>query len=278
MTTQSQQRRIQRLYTVRQRQQRWQQWRRGVFVAAVITTLGWGAYSFTSDVMALGDASPVLIGSRTLEQEYPELPPAVARSINSVVALQRQTSQAKGVVGSGVILNDHQVLTAGHMADDETDVLSCKKTSVQAPGMLTAAAASNLSAMTGSAIHGGGTDLALLSVKTDDNFRNLPSARLASSMPKAGDTVFFINYQPSADGKLRSPLTSDANDPVILSGIVLGSSDYSHGLTSRMPVPAKSLVFRVAKVASTIRQIAAIFASASSIGNPALNRPTTTCG
>ena len=48
-----------------------------------------------------------------------------------------------------------------------------------------------------------------------------------------------------------------------------------HGLISSIPVPEKSSVLRVASVASAVRQIAAIWASATPIGRPSVSLPQT---
>jgi hypothetical protein len=206
-------------------------WLRALQIAVIVGSLSWVGYSVSTDVRALGSGNTAISEGKTFEEQYPELPPEVAKSIQSVVALQRLAAGKDsdiGMVASGVILNDHQVLTAGHATDTGSEVLSCNNISIDAPGFLTPASASRIAATYGSAMHSNNTDLAMLSIKSDANFKRLPAVSIASDPPSAGDTVFFINYQPKADGQLRSPMNAGASDPVIFSGIVLGSTP--HGL------------------------------------------------
>lgn len=212
------------------RVRRKKQWFQGVKIAVAVGLLSWGGYLLTNSVRALGASNTVVNDGITIESEYPDLPQPVAKSIQSVVSLQRLTASGShsGWVASGVILNDRQVLTAGHATDDGGKSLSCANMSVAVPGFMTAAAASRLPALFGSAEYGESVDLALLTVKADANFRNLPPVTLASARPKAGDTVFFINYQPKADGTARNPLAEDEDDPAVFSGVVIGTE--KHGL------------------------------------------------
>jgi len=225
-------RRVQRVQQTDRWAKRWyrSRWFRGVKMALAVGLISWGGYALSNDVRAMGASNTVVNDGVTIESEYPDLPQAVAKSIQSVVSLQRLTASGSrnGWVASGVILNNHQVLTAGHATDDGGKSLSCSNISVAVPGFMTAAAASRLPATYGSAEYGETVDAALLSVKADTNFRNLPAVTLASAPPKAGDTVFFINYEPRADGTLRNPLAEDSNDPAVFSGVVIGTG--KHGL------------------------------------------------
>jgi hypothetical protein len=84
----------------------------------VAICLLWGGQQVTSDVLAQpGEQSAVVSETeKDIEAQYPELPAAVAHSIQSVVATQQllndETNQ--GLVASGVVINDQQFVTAGH--------------------------------------------------------------------------------------------------------------------------------------------------------------------
>jgi hypothetical protein len=74
--------------------------------------------------------------------------------------------------------------------------------------------------------------LAVLTVRNSENFRNLPNITLATERLKPGETVYFINFQPTADGRVRSPLAADAvqgaadySKPAVFSGLVVQSEN-----------------------------------------------------
>jgi hypothetical protein len=203
-------------------------------ITILVTAFVWAGYSITSNAQALGASdlsslkTPINATSASSTQnveEYADLPSGVARSVQSVVAVQRIISNAptnNAVVASGVILNDHQVLTAGHTEETDDGALSCVNTTVNAPGYVTAAAASSNPVTYASALHNASADLAVMTIKADQNYRNLPAMTLASQQPKVGDIVYFINYQPQDDGTIRDPLSHTSGDPVIFSGTVIG--------------------------------------------------------
>lgn len=167
-----------------------------------------------------------------LSDQYPGLPAEVAKSVRSVIATQQVLDEAsqQGIVASGVIINGQQVLTAGHNIE-AGDGLVCSRTTVVAPGLLSNATASKDEVTHASVRYGKSEDMAVLTLRSSDNFMGLPEINIANRPPEAGDTVYFINYQPTADGKVRSPAAqasadprSDYSKPVVFSGIVLGST------------------------------------------------------
>jgi hypothetical protein len=197
----------------------------------VLVCLGWlGFHGLFNTQADQTTASPqvAVATSQTLpanQKLYPDLPKAVANAVTSVVAVQRVTGVADtGITASGVILNTSQVLTAGHTVDDGSGNLACSQAVVQAPGLLSVSAASSNQVTYGALRHTSDVDLAILSVLADSNFRALPKVTLVQNPPHKGDTVYFVNFQPRADGKLRSPTDADNHDPVIFSGTVLGQS------------------------------------------------------
>jgi hypothetical protein len=199
--------------------------RRVIQVSLIAAALAWGGYSLTFHAQALNDVNSVSHASSDVEDEYADLPKGVARSVQSIVAVQRITStvaEDNAIVASGVILNDHQVLTAGHTASNSKGALSCAGTRVNAQGFLSSSAASSNPVSYASALHSGAADMAVLTVEPDENYQSLPAISVASVLPKPGDVVYFINYQPQADGTIRDPLSAGVGGPVIFSGIVIG--------------------------------------------------------
>ncbi len=234
--------------------------RRVTKVSLLAIAFVWAGYSISSDAFALGGgtgnfsassgvtAKSSIDDTQSVENAYAGLPTGVAKSVQSVVAVQRITSTSatnNAVVASGVILNNHQVLTAGH-ATDSNGAMICARTTVEAPGYLTAAAASSNPVIEASAMHSTTADLAILSVDANQNYKNLPAMAVATSLPAVGETVYFINYQPQADGTIRSPLSRTTGDPVIFSGTVVGrdsqgiqiaaggGTSYGHGQTETL--------------------------------------------
>lgn len=211
--------------------------RRVTQVSVIIAALSWAGYSVSSHVQALSDSDTrnaahiTATDSQNIEEDYAGLPEGVTRSVKSVVAVQRITSSAatdNAVIASGVILNHHQVLTAGHATSNGSGALSCTDTTVNAPGFATPAEASANPVTFASALHSDNADLAVMTVNADQNYKNLPQISVASALPKPGDTVYFINYQPQADGTIRDPLSKTNDSPVVFSGTVVGSD--SQGL------------------------------------------------
>lgn len=206
--------------------------RHAVQLLVVVACLVWGGLQVQSEVFAQSEATNMSIAEpeQDMETQYPDLPPSVARSISSVVATQQILDEGtqQGVVASAVIINDLQVLTAAHNIN-RNGRLACGNSSVVTPGMLTTAAASKDAVTHASAKYDKKNDLAVLTVQPSANFRDLPDIQIADRLPEVGDTVYFINFQPTAEGKVRSPAAAasdnPANDyskPAVFSGIVLG--------------------------------------------------------
>jgi S1-C subfamily serine protease len=202
----------------------------------ILTCLVWGGHQWSAQAEAtpLSDgSSSISLSDQDIADLYPDLPLAVSKAIPSVVATQQVLDQTtgKGIVASGVVLNDQQILTAGHTVADGGRIM-CSQTRVLAPGVLSDAGASSDQVIQASARYGKGTDLAVLTVQAGDNFRKLPDIKLGRQAPQKGDTVYFINFQPTADGVLRSPAAIGATDPahdyskpVIFAGTYLGQSE-----------------------------------------------------
>ena len=210
--------------------------RHGVQLGLILGCLGWGIYQIMHTTLVPSEepnsvAATVAQDGQTLDDTYPGLPTEVAAVVRSVVATQRIVGGATGPVqngfaGSGVVINDEQILTAGHNVEDGKG-LACSQTQVLAAGMLSRASASQEVVTYASVEYGQDEDIAVLQVKPSANFKDLPDVRLAGGLPQAGETVYFINYQPAADGGARTPFAKDAAyaEPAIFSATVLGTAD-----------------------------------------------------
>ncbi len=200
-----------------------------------IGLLFWAVYTFnaptrssgaqrSAPTLALTNGTAITTPTVIADERYNGLPAGVVRSIKSVVAVQRITnsnSWNNAVVASGVILSDHQILTAGHTTQNN-GVTSCAQTRIDTPGLLTPAAASSYSVVSASATHTESTDLAVMAISADKNFRVLPAIVLATKLPLPGDSVYFINYQPKSDGTIRDPLSRTSGVPAVFNGTVIG--------------------------------------------------------
>jgi hypothetical protein len=197
----------------------------------VAICLFWGGLQLTAEVFAQqADRAGVLSDSDTdIEDQYPDLPVEVARSIRSVVATQQLLNDAtnQGQVASGVVINDQQVITAGHAMGGGS--LMCVNTNVVASGLVSKATASSDPVTHAAFQYTPGIDLAVMTLRASDNFRNLPDVKLAAEQPQKGETVYFINFQPTADGHIRNPAAEtkpgdvDYTKPAIFSGVVAQS-------------------------------------------------------
>lgn len=195
----------------------------------VAICLFWGGQQITTEVFAQQSKETAVLSESDgeIEDQYPDLPVEVARSIHSVIATQQLLNDAtkQGQVASGVVINDHQIVTAGHTIGGDGQIL-CANTSVLASGLVSKAMASNDPVTHAAFRYTPDTDLAVMTVRAGDNFRSLPDIRLARVTPKKGETVYFINFQPTADGHVRNPSadskpgTVDYTKPAIFSGVV----------------------------------------------------------
>jgi hypothetical protein len=195
----------------------------------ILGCLVWGGYQWSAQASAtpLSQDEAISLTDQDIANLYPDLPLEVSKAIPSVVATQQvlDKSTGKGVVASGVILNDRQILTAGHTVEDGGRIM-CSQTQVVAAGMLSDAAASKDQVIQASARYGKDTDLAVLTVQGGGNFSKLPNIQLSRH------TLYFINFEPTADGTLRSPAVQsnadaahDYSKPAIFAGTYLGRTN-----------------------------------------------------
>lgn len=195
----------------------------------VAICLYWGGQQLTTEVFAQPDKQTAVLSDTDTEigDQYPDLPVEVARSIHSVVATQQVLNDAtnQGQVASGVVINDNQIVTAGHTIGGDSQLM-CANTSVVASGLVSKATASNDPVTHAAFRYTPETDLAVMTLRGSDNFRSLPNIALARQLPKKGETVYFINFQPAANGQVRNPAAEskpgavDYSKPAIFSGIV----------------------------------------------------------
>jgi hypothetical protein len=208
--------------------------RRGLMAVAIVACLGWGGYQLgNQDLSAAIPPRPgVIVSDGEIARQYPGLPVAVARAERSVVATRQmlKSDAVKAIIASGVIINGNQVATAGHNVEDSSSI-GCKNFQVITPGVFEDSGANKDPVIGVSFNHAKSTDVAVLTVQTGVNFQSLPPVRIASRPPSAGQTVYFINYQPTAEGKLRSPSVKPSLDsrqdysrPAIFAGTVVGTS------------------------------------------------------
>lgn len=218
----------------------WQPVLRAAQALSVAGCLLWGGLQVADSTLALAAPAPaaasIVMTDEDIATQYPGLPPAVARAIPSVVATQQVIDHAnqRGQVASGVIVDGQRVLTAGHNIKQGRE-LACADTEIISAGAMTSAAASSQAVTHASLRYGDKTDIALVSVQGSQNYDALPAIAIANRQPQAGDTVYFINFQPTADGAMRSPAlqansdpAKDYSKPAVFSGTVLGAS--SNGL------------------------------------------------
>lgn len=200
--------------------------RHTVQLVILMTCLIWGGLQTSASVLALTNESNASYAQsdNELQTQYPGLPIEVARSIRSVVATQRIADEAtgQGSVASGVIINGQQILTAGHVVERDGSV-ACSNTSVVTAGLVTSATISNDPVTHVSVKHDKTTDVAVLTLRASSNFGGLPDVKISDNQLTVGETVYFINYQPTADGKVRSPASTDvaSTTPVVFSGTVV---------------------------------------------------------
>lgn len=184
-----------------------------------------------------------------------ELPQAVQIAANNVVKVvlandnprhPKDDRAKQGWSGSGVALNNYEVLTAGHVVFKEKSIpkehfeyrgdISVKSTTVNSVGWR---------GPTGMPLHGehtdvdkfagsnraedGKLDVALLGLKKSLH-TGLGSVVLRKSALKPGDPVYFVNYQPSGEGVRRDPeefnmaedgIRAGYSEPAIYGGVTL---------------------------------------------------------
>lgn len=163
--------------------------------------------------------------SNTVRDEYVDLPPPVSQAVPGVVALQRITDDVathgnaySAEVASAVIISDKEALTAGHSLMSNNSLV-CSNTILAAPGAQNSRNASRETVTGASALHNQRQDIGLVTVEPSSNFQQLARLQVSTAVPKTGDLVYFVNFQPTADGKTRSPLLAgDVARPAVFSG------------------------------------------------------------
>jgi|GEM_PF-1887269 len=206
--------------------------RRILQLGVVLTCLFWGFQQVDSQALAQADVltdktAVISEDDQDIANQYPGLPVAVAKAIRSVVATRQILNSAtgQGSVASGVVIGDQQILTAGHTIMNN-GALQCGSTAVLASGVASSATASTDTVSMAAMRYGNKSDLAVLTINASDNFKSVPDISISTNAPKAGDKVYFINYQPTSDGTVRNPTTKDVNaKPAVFEGTVLGARD-----------------------------------------------------
>jgi len=198
--------------------------------AALGVGLIWVAVTYIG-ILSSFDPSASAASTKVIIDQYVDLPAGVSEAIPSVVALQRITASSpkagtsayQGEVASGVIISNDEVLTAGHSIMPKRS-LQCDNTTISTAGAQNRLLASTEKVKTGAAIHNG-QDAALVTIQPSENFKQLPRVEVADATPQMGETVYFVNFQPTADGATRTPTAQgDLAMPAVFSGTVLGQT------------------------------------------------------
>lgn len=134
-------------------------------------------------------------------------------------------------LGSGIRINSNYVITAGHMFD-------------RIPNTTTAGSAAECYYLyfdsgetAGPLLHGKSSDPGTTSATSpdvgvakysdiNDGYTDNPPQeqyKVANRPLKIGEKLFFINYEPTADGSIRYPNTGG---PAVFGGVYLGKTDY----------------------------------------------------
>jgi hypothetical protein len=164
------------------------------------------------------------------ELQVPQLPDKLPQPIADVA--KRAVSIQVGAVmnqGSGVRYDSDTVITAGHVVSNEqTHQLlpslkrNCENLQANAQGgKYGVGAAHNKVA----AIYNESTDVAAFSLSPLINSMPRKAAPLdvATTPPKQGDALYFVNYEPTANDEMRSPEaeTPAFRKPAIYGGVVV---------------------------------------------------------
>lgn len=207
----------------------------------------WGTIGLAAGIVVF--ASPSQFSSASIANDINKssaVPASVTTAAQSIIALQRvkydlpagvaseasARSVANGLNASGVVIDGDTVLTAGHAVDDDGR-LACSRTSIDVAGTDAAHTASRHIARLGNAKHANGQDIAVLKVDPDQQLSELPKLRLAGAKPKKGEIVYFVNYQPTADGRVRSPGTGQ-NGPAIFRGVIVGYNQNGYSIATNI--------------------------------------------
>lgn len=177
-------------------------------------------------------------GNVGIGQHVPnKLPIAVSRIIDNSVSLQTNVG---ATVLSGVYLTNGDILTAGHALKNSANrlydnyaKLKCGRyvASGVLPGKIDYASPVNKAYAVNTGLNG--KDEAMLKVSkvnlgslaNEDAYLNtLPKIQIAPNPPETGDTVYFVNWEPTATGDLRNPMSDKdkLEHPAIFAGVVSG--------------------------------------------------------
>jgi len=155
--------------------------------------------------------------------ELPQLPDQLPDSIREAARTIPVAIRAGVVVntGSGVRYDANHVLTAGHVISDTPPQGNCERL---------AAVGSNgdrpveglYSRLTST--HTDTVDIADFTLNAIGN--SLPPTagiKVSDTPPQAGEIVYFVNFEPAADGNRRGPGSTDSRyrQPAIYAGVVL---------------------------------------------------------
>lgn len=170
--------------------------------------------------------------STVSEMQIPQLPDQLPGQI--AIAARRAVSIQVGYTvnqASGVRYDNDTVITAGHVVSDEhTHKLlplqkNCENLDAYAPGGNHGLEAAHDKV---AAIYDDTTDVAAFTL--GNTLNGMPQINdtldVATTPPKVGDVVYFVNYEPTGDHKMRSPTadTEAYRQPAIYGGVVMRST------------------------------------------------------
>ncbi|HEX3568265.1 MAG TPA: trypsin-like peptidase domain-containing protein [Candidatus Saccharimonadales bacterium] len=170
------------------------------------------------------------------------LPPSVANEVDTATSITIRNAplvvtEADGTksnlmlsgYASGVRIDDNEVLTAGHVgildassSKTASNPYICTDEFSRQPLADPENPADDEKAQTGAGIRNQADDVALLRVPSDPEATHIESL---GSTPQTGDPLYFVNYEPTADGYMRQPGVStaiaaeDYTKPAILGGV-----------------------------------------------------------
>jgi hypothetical protein len=171
-----------------------------------------------------------------------ELPAAVAAKVGSAVKVGFRQEQEEwqlpdgtfagstavgGSMGSGVYVGGGEVLTAGHVLDENRE-FACGDYNVTGRGPdgkgIRRAQIEGETTTYRSDDHADAymvPDFGMMHVPTE-SFADVPAAEIRTEPLKVGEPVYAVNYQPTLDGEDRNPTSaSPLNEPAIFGGIVV---------------------------------------------------------
>lgn len=176
------------------------------------------------------------------------LPEAVAKVVSTAVELRADIPVSRRANNrvfmqhelSGIDLGNGYIFSAGHglRAPNNTPLTSLEcgnfVVSGTSPNGTAFSAPANQAVAEFTGINQ--TDVAMYRLSADtrqelaDSGATLPETqtlRIAKEPPKRGDTLYFVNYEPTATGESRGPFADspDLEHPAVFAGVVLGVHD-----------------------------------------------------